>query len=94
MIKIVATCRVKADKIQELIELTRPLVEGSREEEGNISYGLHQDLQDKQSLAFIEFWKDEKSIEIHSQTPHFTTICPQINALCETEMTIHMYKEL
>ncbi len=94
MIKIVASCRIKADKIQEFIEAARPLVEASNKEAGCISYALHQDVKDKQQFAFIECWKDQESIDIHSASNHFKAASPAFAELAEKKMIIKVYKEV
>lgn len=94
MIKIVASCRIKADKIQEFIEAARPLVEASNKEAGCISYALHQDVKDEQEFAFIECWKDQASIDIHSASDHFKAAGPAFAELTEAEMIVKLYKEV
>lgn len=94
MIKIVANCRIKANKIQEFIEATRPLIAASNQEAGCISYDLHQDIQDEQAFAFIECWKDQESIDIHNVSDHFKAASHTLAALTETKPTVTLYKEV
>lgn len=91
MIQIVAKARLKPGCKQEFIRLAGPLVEGSRAEAGNVSYHLHESLEDADTVAFIEVWKDQAAIDFHNQTPHFTTICPQFDALCDGPMDVTHY---
>ncbi len=94
MIKIVATQKVKADKIEEFRAAAKELIKRSREEEGNVFYGLHQSLKDPTVLAFIECWKDQAAIEAHNATEHFKAALPKLGALCEAPGEVTLYNEL
>lgn len=93
MIIIVAKNVVKKDSIDEFKKLAAELVEGSRKEEGCISYALYEDINNPNILTFIENWADQKAIDIHNATKHFTTIVPKLSGLVE-EMQINLYKAL
>lgn len=94
MIKIVAQAKVKPQCKEKFIELAKPLVAASRAEAGNISYHLHESLEDPCTMAFIEFWKDQAAIDFHNATEHFTTICPKFSELFEGDMDVVHYVEV
>lgn len=94
MIKIVAKVKVKASEVDNFKAMAKELVEKSRAEEGNISYALNESVEDPATLAFIEFWKDPKAIEIHNASEHFTTIFPKLAELREGDFSIELFKEL
>ena len=94
MIKIIAKLQVKPECKEELIKLVTPLIEASRAEAGNIDYGLHESLEDPNSLAFIEIWKDQAAIDSHNASEHFTSTLPKVAPLCEGPMTADFYKVL
>lgn len=71
MITIVAKCVLKAGKKQEFIESVQDMIKGSRNEPGNISYTLCEDMDSENTVAFLEQWKDSAAIEYHNGTPHF-----------------------
>ena len=60
MIKIVAEWFVKPESREKFLELCEEIVEGTRAEEGNISYELHENIADPNHLTFIEEWKDQE----------------------------------
>ncbi|UOO81215.1 antibiotic biosynthesis monooxygenase [Uruburuella testudinis] len=70
-IKIVATIVVKAGHRQELLEKFQQLVSASRREAGNISYDLHQDINQPDRLVFIENWQSQAAIDEHNASAHF-----------------------
>lgn len=94
MITIVAKITIKKDCINEFIELANKLVEESRKEIGCEEYQLYQDINNPQVLTFIEKWADEKAIEIHNQSEHFTTMVPKFSALEEVPTEINLYKAI
>lgn len=72
VLKIVAVLTIKEEKYRDEVEKAlTSVVDGTRTEEGNISYELHQDVSNPLVYVFIEVWNSRKAIEIHNQTPHF-----------------------
>lgn len=71
-IKIITAHKsIKAEKMAEFIEFTRPIIAASRAEEGCISYTLYQDPSDSTKFMFYEQWKDQAAIDYHFSTEHF-----------------------
>ncbi len=95
MIVIVAKCRLKNGAKKEFIESggIRDLIEGSRQEEGNLSYDLCQDTEDEKTVAFIEKWRDPQAIEAHNSSPHFLSGLEVIRSLSE-EVEIRSYSSI
>jgi len=94
MIKIVADNFVSEEKKAEFLKLAQPLIEASLAEEGNIAYGLYEDLKDATHLTFIEEWKDDKAIALHNGSKHFTETFPKLLALCAKQGNVNLYKQL
>lgn len=94
MIKIVAKAKVKSEMKARFIELAKPLVAASQAEEGNVSYHLHESLENPNVMAFIEVWKNQAAIDFHNATEHFTTICPQFGALFDGPMEVVHFVEV
>lgn len=93
MIKIVARNIVQHENKDKFIELSKELILKSRKEEGCISYSLYESTDGKY-LTFIEEWKDEKAIEIHNNSEHFTSIVPQLSELIDGDMDVSIYREI
>lgn len=68
MIKIVAENYIKEEYQEEFLKLTKELIILSREEKGNISYHLYQDINDDSHFTFIEEWQNQEAIDEHNQT--------------------------
>ncbi len=67
---IVATIIAKEGKAELVRAELDKLIEPTRAEEGNVSYKIHQDLQNINKFVVIEEWKDEKAIKEHMATTH------------------------
>ncbi|MEU4207691.1 putative quinol monooxygenase [Rothia terrae] len=72
MIGVRAAIEVNPDNIQEFIAIAQELVEASRQETTNISYDFGKLAGSETSFAFIERWEDQKALDQHMQTSHFT----------------------
>ncbi len=94
MIKIIAKNYVKPESKAAFVGLAMELVSESRKEEGCISYSLFQDLKNTNEYVFVEEWKDQKAIDDHNSTIHFTTIVPQLHNLCEKNGEVSLYSEV
>lgn len=94
MIKIVAKMNVKPECVDAFKAAAKELVEKSRAEEGNVAYGLHEQIGDPTKLAFIEIWRDQAAIDFHNATEHFTRILPALGEFCEGEGDIALFTEL
>ena len=71
-LKIVASLTIQDEKHTADIEKAlHAVVEATRQEEGNISYELHQDIANPLNYIFIEVWKSQEAIDAHNQSAHF-----------------------
>ena len=59
MIIIHAIFQVDPAKQQSFLEEIQPLIHGSREESGNVSYDLYKDTEKESVYTMVEAWKDE-----------------------------------
>jgi quinol monooxygenase YgiN len=53
------------------LEQTKQVVEKSQAEEGNISYLVYEDVEERNTFLFLEKWKDQAAIDTHCETAHF-----------------------
>jgi quinol monooxygenase YgiN len=89
MISIVAKFVVKEGKEAKFLELVAPLVKASNEEEGCMEYALHKHIDKPGVYTMIEKWKDKAAVDFHNNTPHFTSIVPQIVELASAEVDLY-----
>lgn len=70
-LKIVATILLNAEHQEEVLQALHKVVDATRKEEGNVSYDLHQNIENKLSYTILEVWKSEEAIAIHNASSHF-----------------------
>ena len=81
MIRVNAFFEAKDNASAEKIKtLGTELVEISRKDEGNVSYDLFQSATRPLVMMFCETWESDALLDVHSKTPHFTRIVPEIEA--------------
>jgi quinol monooxygenase YgiN len=71
MIGIEAKMVVREDKREEFLQEAKALIEGTRNEEGYISYTLFESTENKNEFLMLEEWKDEEAVASHNGAPHF-----------------------
>lgn len=94
MVKVVAKNYAKEDKLNEIIELYKELVELTRQEEGCLKYELCQDKDDPAILTMIEEWTTGEALENHFNKEHFKRIVPQIKQYMKKETDLNIYHKL
>ena len=94
MIKVVAKNFAQEDKVSEIVELCKELVEKTRKEEGCIKYEVYQDSQDAKILTMIEEWENMKALEAHMQTEHFTRIVALLGKRMTKGTEMNLYNKL
>ena len=91
MITIVAAFSVNACDKAALLTAAKELIEKSREEEGNVTYNLYEDISDPAKMTFIEEWRDQAAIDYHNSTEHFNRICAQLGNYTAGPMKVNLY---
>jgi len=89
MISIVAKFIVNEGEEQNFLALTEDLILASRAEEGCIEYILHKDVKEPRTFCMIEKWNNQKAIDYHNNTPHFTSAVPKIVEIAKVEINIY-----
>jgi quinol monooxygenase YgiN len=82
MIVLVVKFELQEGKKGEFLKIAKPMIEGSKKEAGNIEYDLYEELDEANTVAFIEKWKDQEAIEEHRKMEHFTNNFDKLKALC------------
>lgn len=94
MIKVIARNIVKQNKINEVLDLYKELVEKTRMEKGCLKYELFQDINNPSILTMIEEWEDNEALEEHFIKEHFVRIVPQVKNYLSKETDFNIYSIL
>lgn len=92
-LKIIATIVAKPEFDNEIVGILKAVVEGSRKEDGNVSYTLHRDTKNLLKYIIVEVWKSQEAIDYHNNTPHFTTFAKAIEGKIQ-ELQIDVIQEI
>lgn len=85
---VIAIIEAKEGQEANLKALFAPLVEQTRKEEGNVRYDLWVSDENPREFRMIEEWKDEASLDVHMQLPHFTEFVKAAGSLFSKDIEI------
>lgn len=88
---IVARLEVLPGKEQEFIGKAEPLIQGTRAEEGNISYNLYQNPANPVAFIFYEEYKDQQAMDTHAASAHFQAFGKAIEGLLASDLIIETF---
>ena len=91
MIVLVLKLVLQEGKREEFTKIAKLLVEGTRKEAGNIEYNVYEELDEPNTVAFIEKWKNQEAIDLHEKTEHFTGNIGKLVALCAKPIVKNRY---
>lgn len=82
MIVLVLKIEVQEGKKEEFIKIAKLMVAGSQKEAGNIEYNVYEELDEINTVAFIEKWENQEALDLHEKMEHFTTNIGKLKSLC------------
>ncbi|WP_040214511.1 putative quinol monooxygenase [Clostridium polynesiense] len=94
MIKVIAVKRVREDKLQEVLRLTKEMVEKTVKEEGCISYEAYQDIKDPGKITMVEAWESQEDLDKHMNSDHFKRLVPLMADFSEGDSEVSILKRL
>ena len=67
---VVATFKAREGKVEEVIAGLSSVIEQTHGEAGCLSYALHRDANDPDTLVLVERWTSQVALESHFQQPY------------------------
>ena len=92
-LKIVATIVVKAEFQSDLEKVFHTVVNETRKEAGNISYELHQDIQNPLKYIILEVWRSQEAIDKHNESLHFKAFVDSVEGKVDS-LTVDVIKKV
>jgi len=83
LLTVIATMRARAGKEDELRQALVDLVEPTSQEDGYVTYDLHQGVEDPALFCFYENWESGEQLDAHLQTPHLTAFAARLEELLD-----------
>lgn len=94
MLKVVAKSYAREGKVEQILGLSKEMVEKTVLEEGCLSYELFQDINDPRAMIILEEWESEEALEKHIESEHFKRIIPQLSELREGPSVVNRCKKV
>ncbi|AIY06264.1 putative cytoplasmic protein [Planococcus sp. PAMC 21323] len=91
MIIIHANLQVQPAQEQAFLAAAKAVIEGSRQETGNISYDLKKSTDQEQHYTMVEVWKDAEAVQAHNTSEHFQAFVQQAPAFMAAPMDLNVY---
>lgn len=70
-LNIIAVIEAKEEYREDVLQALHAVTDETRKEAGNLSYALHQDVNNPQKFIIIEHWASQEAIDFHNETEHF-----------------------
>lgn len=86
MIRLNCFIQVEESKRETVLALAKELVAASLNDKGCIAYDIFESATRKDVMMICETWKDEASLDAHSNSSHFTTLVPKIESLAAMKL--------
>jgi quinol monooxygenase YgiN len=92
-LKIVATIVAKPQFQDELLKVFHAVVDETRKEDGNVSYELHQDINNPLKYIILEVWKSQDAINLHNESAHFKAFVAAVEGKTDS-LTVEIIKKV
>ncbi len=89
MIYVIATLRVKLEKLSTLLPAAKTMIAATLKEDGCISYDLHQSISDPNTYVFVERWSGRDKLDAHFDTEHMK-VWRAVGAECIAERKVEI----
>lgn len=85
MVTVVARWKVKKEHVDSVLKYSKPLIDLSRQEQGNIKYDLYAKSDSSNEFLIFEIYNSMDDFKFHQKTEHFIDIAKkQIHPLLES----------
>ncbi len=71
MIHVIATITIRPEKREQTLAAARVAIAATRQENGCISYDLHESLTTPGTYVFVERWENRDCLTAHMNAEHF-----------------------
>ncbi len=86
-IRINCMMSAKEGETDALLDTAMKLVAASQSDAGMIDYDIYRSVTRPDYFMIFETWKDQPSLDAHSEAEHFRTLVPRMHELSATRNT-------
>lgn len=80
MVIFLGRARVRADALDTVLAACREMIARTPSEPGCIGYNGHQQIDDPQTIVFVEKWASRAEMDAHLAAPHTQAFLAAIGA--------------
>lgn len=88
MLEVVAILTVRPECVAETEKLLCQLINGSRQDKGNIAYNCNPVEGTSGKYIFRECWQNQELLDLHMQQKHFTDFAAAVAPLTATDLEV------
>jgi quinol monooxygenase YgiN len=92
LIIVTGSVEARPDALEELLALSLEHVRRSRDEPGCLLHSVHQDVEDRMRVVFVEHWSDKYALAEHFKVPASHEFVAAVTALAASPPTIEIYE--
>ena len=92
MILVSGTISLDPAKTEAFHAALEPLLAGTRQEPGNVSYGFYADPHEAGTYRIFEEWESQEAIDAHMVADHFTTFMGAMGDFGVSAIDLHSYQ--
>lgn len=95
LLTVVAYTRAAEGKTEQLRAALEALIDPTTQEEGYVTYDLHQGVEDSRFFTFYENWLSSEHLDAHLGAPHLVEFANKMDGLIdEGGLTINRVRRI
>lgn len=92
MIVVIGRVRCQPEERAGLEDLLATMQERSRQEDGCVSYGFYQSIEDETQYVAVEEWESQEALDRHFGEPHLAEFSAGLAKTVASPPTIDFYE--
>ena len=92
MIIVTGRVQVRPDRIDDALQVSLEHVRRSRDEPGCLLHSVHRDVEDPDTLVFLEQWEDDAALSAHFAVPESLAFVTALSELAAKPPSMDLYE--
>jgi quinol monooxygenase YgiN len=92
MIVVVGKVTVRPDAVDRALEVSLEHVRRSRTEPGCLLHSVHRDVEDPNTLVFLEQWEDDAALQAHFAVPESLAFVTALSEVAAKPPSMDLYE--
>jgi quinol monooxygenase YgiN len=92
MIVVIGKVTVRPDAVDRALEVSLEHVHRSRTEPGCLLHSVHRDVEDPNTLVFLEQWEDDAALQAHFAVPESLAFVTALSEVAAKPPSMDLYE--